>query len=77
MNTILVNLISSSLGFDPAESRHYFVVDIPREGDAPIKISEHLTWDDEVGSSSVSRGVTKDGQLHFLDRSVSSIVARQ
>ena len=54
MNETLANLIKNSFGFDPQESQHHFVVDIPRSGDAPIKVSEHLTWDAEVGSSSVT-----------------------
>ena len=66
MNEILLALIKNSYGFDPAESRHHFVVEIPRGGDAPIKISEHLTWDDETGSSPVSSGATQDGQIRVI-----------
>ena len=66
MNEILLSLIKNSFGFDPAESRHHFVVDIPRGGDAPIKISEHLTWDDETGSSAVTSGTTQDGQIRVI-----------
>jgi len=66
MNEILLALIKNSYGFDPAESRHHFVVEIPRGGDAPIKISEHLTWDDETGSSPVSSGASQDGQIRVI-----------
>ncbi|MDP2991573.1 MAG: DUF3780 domain-containing protein [Kiritimatiellota bacterium] len=63
---MLLTLIKNSFGFDPAESRHHFLVDIPRGGDAPIKISEHLTWHDEVGSSAVSSGAAQDGQIRVI-----------
>lgn len=66
MNESLQALIKNSFGFDPAESRHHFLVDIPRGGDAPIKISEHLTWDDEVGSSAVSTAAAQDGQIRVI-----------
>jgi hypothetical protein len=66
MNEVILNLIKNSFGFDPKESRHHFMVDIPRGGDAPIKISEHLTWDDEVGSSLVSSGAAQDGQIRVI-----------
>ena len=66
MNDSPAALIKASFGFDPAESRHHFVVDIPRGGDAPIKISEHLSWDDETGSSVVTIGQAQDGQIRVL-----------
>jgi hypothetical protein len=66
MNEQLISLIKTSFGFDPQESQHHFLVDIPRGGDAPIKISEHLTWDDESGSSPVTTGSAQDGQLRVL-----------
>jgi hypothetical protein len=66
MNDHLTAHLKASFGFDPAESRHHFVVEIPRGGDAPIKISEHLTWDDENGSGAVSSGVAQDGQIRVI-----------
>jgi len=66
MNETLLTLIKNSFGFDPQQSRHHFVVDIPRGGDAQIKISEHLTWDDENGSSAVTTGAAQDGQIRVL-----------
>jgi hypothetical protein len=66
LNEALLNLIKNSFGFDPQESRHHFVVEIPRGGDAPIKISEHLTWDDESGSSAVTTGPALDGQIRVM-----------
>ena len=66
MNDQLFNLVKNGFGFDPSESQHHFVVDIPRSGNAEIKISEHLTWDDEKGSSKVTLGNAHDGQLKVL-----------
>jgi hypothetical protein len=66
MNDTLLALLKSSFGFDPAESKHHFLVDIPRGGEAPIKISEHLTWDEENGSSAVTIGAALDGQIRVL-----------
>jgi hypothetical protein len=66
LNEVLLNLIKSSFGFDPQESRHHFVVDIPRSGDAPIKISEHLSWDDETGPSAVTTSAAQDGQIRVI-----------
>ena len=66
MNDALLSLIKASFGFDPAESRHHFVVEIPRGGDASIKISEHLSWDEESGSSAVTTGAAQDGQIRVL-----------
>jgi hypothetical protein len=66
MKDSLLTLIKNSFGFDSQESRHHFQVDIPRSGDAPVKISEHLTWDDENGSSPVSSGPGQDGQIRVI-----------
>jgi hypothetical protein len=66
MNEKILTLIKNGFGFDPAESRHHFVVEIPRSGNSPIKISEHLTWDDETGSSSVNSGTAQDGQIRII-----------
>lgn len=66
MNTSLSSLLSASFGFSPVESQHHFVVDIPRGSEAPIKISEHLTWNDETGSSPVSSGTALDGQIRVI-----------
>ncbi len=66
MKESLVNLIKYSFGFDPQESTHYFLVDIPRGADAPIKISEHLTWDEETGPSEVTTTARQDGQIRVL-----------
>jgi hypothetical protein len=66
MNDQLLLLIKNSFGFDPQESRHHFAIEIPRGGDAPIKISEHFTWDDESGSSPVTTGLVQDGQIRVL-----------
>jgi hypothetical protein len=66
MNETLLNLIKYSFGFDPQESTHHFLMDIPRGSDAQIKISEHLTWDPETGSSEVTTAAQQDGQIRVL-----------
>lgn len=66
MNENLFILIKNSFGFDPIESQHHFLVDIPRSGDSPIKISEHLVWDNEEGSSPVSTGSIQEGQIRVI-----------
>lgn len=66
MNDNLMNLIKNSFGFDPLESHHHFLLDIPQGNDAPIKISEHLNWDDVLGSSPVSSGAIQDGQIRVI-----------
>ncbi|RLB13181.1 MAG: DUF3780 domain-containing protein [Deltaproteobacteria bacterium] len=59
-------LLSRSFGFDPAESRHHFVVHIPRGGLQEIKISEHFTWDEVNGSSPMTLGTRTDGQIRVI-----------
>ena len=66
MKESVANLIKNSFGFDPQESTHYFLVDIPRGADARIKISEHLTWDPETGSSEVTTTARQDGQIRVV-----------
>ncbi len=66
MNETLLTLIKNSFGFDQLESSHHFLVDIPRGGDSQIRISEHLTWDEQVGSSEVTTAARQDGQIRVL-----------
>jgi hypothetical protein len=55
---------SESFGFEPEESRHHFLVVIPRSTHEPIEISEHFTWDEERGSGPVTlSSAEEDGQL--------------
>jgi uncharacterized protein DUF3780 len=61
-----LNLIKNSFGFDPQESTHYFLVDISRGADAQIKISEHLTWDEDTGPTEVTTTARQDGQIRVL-----------
>ena len=42
---------SESFGFEPEESRHHFLVLLPKNSHDPVEVSEHFTWDDERGSS--------------------------
>lgn len=66
MNENIQNLVKNSFGFDPQESTHHFVVDIPRGTEGAVKISEHLTWDLESGSSEVTSGGRQDGQIRAI-----------
>jgi hypothetical protein len=53
-----------SFGFEPEESRHHFVVVIPKPTLEPVEISEHFTWDVSSGSSPVTLASNEeDGQL--------------
>lgn len=53
-----------SFGFEPEESRHHFLVVIPKNTHDPVEVSEHFTWDDERGSSPVTLASSEeDGQL--------------
>jgi len=62
----LKTLLENSFGFNPEESTHHFVVNIARGENARVEISEHLTWDPKVGSSSVSYGLRQDGQIRVV-----------
>ena len=52
-----------AFGFEPQESAHHFLVRIPRGATAEIEISEHLTWDEDAGSSEATYGTRLDGQI--------------
>jgi hypothetical protein len=58
--------IKNSFGFDPAESAHHFLVNIPRGATSDIQISEHFSWNAENGSSEVSLGAQQDGQIRVI-----------
>lgn len=64
-NKIALDL-KNSFGFDPDESMHHFLVTVPRGSIGDIQISEHFTWDPEVGSSAVSLGTQLDGQIRTI-----------
>jgi hypothetical protein len=66
MNETLQALLKNSFNFDPAESQHHFVVNIPRGAEAKVEISEHFTWDSENGSSPASYGSREDGQIRVV-----------
>lgn len=66
MRDALLEILQNSFGFDPEESAHHFRLNIPRGSTAQIEISEHFTWDGEVGSSEVSYGTRQDGQIRVL-----------
>lgn len=66
MNETLQNLLKYSFGFNPAESAHHFLVNIPRSPEGKVVISEHFTWDEETGSSRASSGSREDGQVRVV-----------
>jgi hypothetical protein len=66
MSESLQTLLKNAFGFDPQESRHHFLVNIPRSAEGKIEISEHFTWDDQNGSSEVSYGTRQDGQIRSV-----------
>lgn len=57
---------TGSFGFDPQESQHHFLVRIPRGAAGNIEVSEHFTWDEELGSGEVSYGTRDDGQIRVV-----------
>lgn len=61
----LLAQVSRSFGFDPAESRHHFLVTIPRGASQHIEISEHFTWSEKSGSSPLTLGGDEDGQIRI------------
>jgi hypothetical protein len=58
--------VEHSFGFDTKESKHHFLVYIPRGGSANIEISEHFTWDPKKGSSERTYGTRLDGQIRVI-----------
>jgi hypothetical protein len=60
------NGLTHSFGFDPAESRHHFLVTIPRGAKQDLNISEHFSWSEAKGSSSVTLGMRADGQIRVV-----------
>jgi hypothetical protein len=58
--------LTRSYGFNPSDSRHHFLVSIPKAVKQPVEISEHLTWDDNLGSSAVSLTNEDDGQIRII-----------
>ena len=66
MSENLQTLLKNSFGFDPAESAHHFLVNIPRGAEAKVEISEHFAWDEQNGSSPASYGSREDGQIRVV-----------
>lgn len=52
--------LAGCFGFDPAESVAHFVVEIPAGNRQDVYISEHLSWDEEHGSSPMTLGPERD-----------------
>lgn len=52
--------LAGCFGFDAEESVAHFVVEIPPGNRQDVYISEHLSWDDEQGSSPMSLGPARD-----------------
>ncbi len=61
-----LSLLSRSFGFDPAESQYHFLVSIPRGASKNVEISEHFSWNEKMGSSPVTTGANRDGQIRVL-----------
>ncbi len=59
----LITLVSRSFGFDPGESQHHFLLNIPGGAIQKIEISEHFTWGERTGSSEVTLSIRADGQI--------------
>ncbi len=66
MNPDLLPLIANSFGFNPDDSSHHFLIDIRRSPDDPIYISEHISWDENVGSCATNTGKSLDGLLRVI-----------
>ena len=66
MNQVLEKQIRNSFGFNPAVSQHHFMVDIRPSTLDPVYISEHISWDDNVGSCATTLDNRLDGQLRVL-----------
>jgi len=62
----IISILSRAFGYDPDESTHHFLVNIPRGATQEIVISEHLTWDSENGSSEVTPTSRLDGQIRVI-----------
>lgn len=61
-----ISFLSRAFGFDPSESQHHFLVNIPRGATQEIQISEHFTWSEASGSSSPTVGTQADGQIRVI-----------
>ncbi|NLY02753.1 MAG: DUF3780 domain-containing protein [Rhodopirellula sp.] len=61
-----LSLVARSFGFDPEESRHHFLVNIPRGSKQDIEISEHFTWSEQSGSSMMTLSGESDGQIRVI-----------
>lgn len=62
----VLSQVARSFGFDPEESRHHFVVNIPRGSNQDIEISEHFSWSETTGSSLMTLGGDEDGQIRLV-----------
>lgn len=61
-----ISFLSRAFGFDPSESLHHFLVNIPRGATQEIQISEHFTWSEATGSSAMTLGTRVDGQVRAI-----------
>lgn len=55
-----------AFGFNASDSRHHFLVTIPKSAKESVQISEHLTWDEHRGSGLVCLGNEDDGQIRIV-----------
>ncbi len=59
----VANMLAGSFGFEPDESAHYFLVDIPRSNTDAVIISEHFAWDPATGPTPMTLGTRLEGQI--------------
>jgi hypothetical protein len=72
----VLDVLSGTFGFNPAESASHFMVIIPLGVTQSIVISEHLSWDPEHLEDSVHYGERIDGQVRScLDRNKWNAIA--
>jgi hypothetical protein len=65
-NAEIQSMLTRSFGFDPRETAHHFLVNIPRGNTKEITISEHFTWSQDSGSSEISLAMKVEGQIRVL-----------
>lgn len=61
-----LTLVAHSFGFNPSESQHHFLVQVPRGSLQKVQASEHFTWNEKRGSSPATLGSHLDGQVRVI-----------
>jgi hypothetical protein len=60
------SILSNAFGFNPEESLHYFVVEIPNNTTGEVLISEHYTWNAKKGPEEITYGTRQDGRIRAV-----------